>query len=147
MFDKYGFTTPKKRRKIGGDIAEKKKKATVHHIRLRLVRTLTISCGALRANKSAIGRLGRGRTPRKSKKKKGGERDILSILIRASGLVDVHSVLVLPPRTRRGTLARVLLLPQTLCDLLEHHVERFLVLRVLPRLDGVVFRERYELRV
>jgi hypothetical protein len=80
----------------------------------------------------------------------GGElhrRDILSILIRTSGLVDVHSVLVLPTRTRRGTLARVLFLPQTLCDVLEHHVQRFLVLGVLPRFDGVVFRERYELRV
>lgn len=76
------------------------------------------------------------------------DKDILSVLIRTSGLVDVHSILVLPSRTRRGgTLARVLLLPQTLCDLLEHHVQSFLVLSALPRLDGVVFGERYELRI
>jgi hypothetical protein len=47
-----------------------------------------------------------------------GGNHILSVLIRTSGLVDIHPVLVLPPS--RGTLARILLLPQTLRDLLEH---------------------------
>lgn len=72
---------------------------------------------------------------------------LLSVLIRPSGLVDVHPVLVLPPGSPCGTLARVLLLPQAVCDLLEHRVERFLVLGVLEHFGGAVVRERYELRV
>jgi hypothetical protein len=131
--DKVWFYNAKKDGKIGGHRKIKQPKETTVHIRLRLVRTLTISCGALRVNQQSASR--------------GPRRDILSVLIRTSGLVDVHSVLVLPSRTRCGTLACVLLLPQTLCDLLEHHVQSFLVLSVLPRFDGVVFCERYELRV
>jgi hypothetical protein len=58
------FYNAKKDGKIG-DIAKKTKKTV--HIRLRLVRTLTISCGALRSQISNQS-LGRGRTPRKKRK-------------------------------------------------------------------------------
>src|SRR5258707_630318 len=54
------------------------------------------------------------------------ESHILSVLIRTSGLVDVHPILVLPSGTRCGTLACILLLPHTFCGFLEYHVQSFL---------------------
>lgn len=74
----------------------------------------------------------------------GMESHILSVPIRSSGLVDVHPVLVapvLPSRSPTGGALRVLLLPQTLRDFLEHRVESLFVLCVLAHLGGIVFRE------
>ena len=82
---------------------------------------------------------------RRPHKWKEENHNILSVLVRSSGLVDIHPVLVLPSRS--GTLARVLLLPHTLRNLLEHLLESLLVLGVLAHFGGVVVRERYELRV
>ena len=139
MFDKYGLTTPKEG-EIGRHRKNKNRKNHCSHpIALGAHLDHLLWCSASKMNQQSVVSGRRGRTSHR--------RDVLFILIRTSGLVDVHSILVLPPRIRRGTLARVLLLPQTLCDLLEHHVQRFLVLGVLPHFDGVVLCERYELRV
>jgi hypothetical protein len=50
------FYNAKKDGKIGGHRKIKQPKETTVHIRLRLVRTLTISCGALRANQQSASR-------------------------------------------------------------------------------------------
>jgi hypothetical protein len=81
------------------------------------------------------------------------DRDVLSALISSvcpSRFVNVHPVRVAPVLPCGGSgraLARVLLLPQTVRDVFEHHVERFLVFGLLARSGGAVFRERDELRV
>jgi hypothetical protein len=65
-------------------------------------------------------------------------------------LVNVHPVRVAPVLPCGGSssaLGRVLLLPQTVSDVLEYHIERFLVLGFLARFGGAVFRERDELGV
>jgi len=105
---------------------------------------LTISCGAL--EKKAISARERPTDPERSI-----TRHALSVLIsslRPLRLVDVHPVRVLASRSTTGSaLARILLLPQTLRDFLEHYVERFLVFGALARLGGVMLCEGDELRV
>ena len=114
---------------------------------LRLVLALTISCGALRVISVWVWE------GDKIHAGGGGEPHVLSALISTitpPGLIDIHPVRVAPvlaPGGGSSTLARVLLLPQTVCDVLENRVERLLVHGVLARLGGVVFCERDEPRV